>query len=248
MKRLWLLLLAVALAAGCAGRGNTPAFHAIPTEATAERGSAAAFDHALDHPESGYYPLNDYFNMESGGSLHILTGFETLQQTKSYTCGAAAAQMVLHWFGEDGYDERSLAAVLGSNDTHGTTVEAVRDFFEDLGWNVIANAGTQPYFADAETFVSYAVRRLDEGTPLLVDWEDWDGHWQVIVGIDTMDPLSVYDDVLIFADPCDVSDHWQDGYSTFSAARFFHMWREGPCSENDPPYVQSFVIAHPSGG
>lgn len=46
----------------------------------------------------------------------------------------------------------------------------------------------------------------------MVDWVDWAGHWQVLIGIDTCGTESVYDDVMILADPYDVTDHYQDGY------------------------------------
>jgi hypothetical protein len=43
--------------------------------------------------------------MESAGSLHILSGFETYQQTTEYTCGTASALMVLNWFGAGVFSE-----------------------------------------------------------------------------------------------------------------------------------------------
>ena len=54
-----------------------------------------------------------------------------------------------------------------------------------------------------------------------------------------------YDDVLIFADPYDVTDHKQDGYYTYPLGRFFGMWREGPCAGKAEPYQQPFVAAWP---
>ena len=79
----------------------------------------------------------------------------------------------------------------------------------------------------------------------MVDWVDWAGHWQVLIGIDTCGTDTPYDDVLIFADPYDITDHFQDGYYIFSLGRFFGMWREGPCTEKNEPYRQPFVTAWP---
>lgn len=79
----------------------------------------------------------------------------------------------------------------------------------------------------------------------MVDWVDWAGHWQVIIGIDTCGSDTPYDDVLIFADPYDITDHYQDGYYIFPLSRFYGMWREGPCAEKENPYKQPFVVAHP---
>ena len=54
---------------------------------------------------------------------------------------------------------------------------------------------------------------------------------------------SPYDDVLIMADPYDVTDHSQDGYYLVPLARFFEIWREGPCTQIAIPYEQPFVTA-----
>ena len=43
---------------------------------------------------------------------------------------------------------------------------------------------------------------------------------------------SPYDDVLIMADPYEVTDHNQDGYYIVPLARFFEMRRYGSCTQN----------------
>ena len=48
----------------------------------------------------------------------------------------------------------------------------------------------------------------------MVDWIDWGGHWQVIIGLDTIGTDDTEDDVLVMADPYDTTDHYQDGYYT----------------------------------
>ena len=80
-----------------------------------------------------------------------------------------------------------------------------------------------------------------------MDWEDWIGHWQVIIGIDTMETEAPYDDVLIMADPYDITDHYQDGYYIVPYGRFFDMWREGPCTDQLIPYVQAYLRVFPNG-
>ena len=84
------------------------------------------------------------------------------------------------------------------------------------------------------------MEQIDGGTPVLVDWVDWGGHWQVVIGVDDCGTESVWDDVLIFADPYDVTDHCQDGYYTFPLGRFFSMWKEGSGDG-----VQPYVTARP---
>lgn len=223
--------------------------HSIPYpenyETHMDEYGADAFANSLDHEDSMYFTSNDYYNMTSSGSLHLLEKFETYQQTTEYSCGAASSLMVLNYFGESAYDEIALAEQMNTDTTHGTTVEAIRDFFQGLGWNVDANASVDTRFSSPEEFADYLVETIDAGTPVMVDWVDWCGHWQVVIGIDTMNQDSVYDDVLILADPYDVTDHAQDGYYVFPLGRFFGMWYEGPCTLNEPVYQQPFVVAAP---
>lgn len=130
--------------------------------------------------------------------------------------------MVLHRFGEDGIDEMTIAELAEMDSTKGTSVEGLADFFTGLGWNVDANASTEPRFADPTEAEAYLLEKLD--------------------ACGTDDP---YDDVLILADPYDITDHCQDGYYIFPFGRFFDMWREGVCAQKDVPYEQPFVTAWP---
>ena len=197
---------------------------------------------------SRYYVFNDFFNMESDETLHILTHFQTYQQTTEYTCGAACSLMVLNWFGKSRYHEMLVGQLIESIPGKGSTVENIADFFDLIGWEVDYHADTELRFQEPEDFERYVIDSIDNHTPVLVDWVDWvdwAGHWQVIIGIDTCGTEEPYDDVLIFADPYDVTNHFQDGYYTFPLARFFYMWREGPCAQKKEPYQQPFVTARP---
>ena len=207
---------------------------------------ADAFAGALNHPDSRYYAVNDFYHMQSDDSLHILSNFETYQQTTEYTCGTAAALMVLHWFGEDGYDEMSLCDLVEIDQSKGTSVEGMVKFFQSIGWDVDFHADTDYRFESIEDAQAYLLDRIDAGIPVMVDWVDWAGHWQVVIGLDECGTDSPYDDVLILADPYDVTDHYQDGYYTFPLGRFFDMWREGPCAQKTEPYLQPFVAAQPA--
>jgi len=103
---------------------------------------------------------------------------------------------------------------------------------------------------DTELFVedaadSYFVRwlrgHLEAGRPVLVEWGDWDGHWMVIIGYDTMGTPGIGDDVIIFADPYDTSDHWQDGYYFYPAERWFTLWRDRNVAEK-PYQLQPYIV------
>ena len=206
---------------------------------------ASSFCGMADHNKSRYYIANDFYNMKSDGTLHILENFETYQQTKEYTCGAASALMVLNWYGKKKYDEIAVSQLVESHTSKGSSVENIADFFDLIGWDVDFYADTKPKFETIYDVEKFFIDSIDSGTPVMIDWVDWAGHWQVLIGIDTCSSDTPYDDVLIFADPYDVTDHKQDGYYTFPLGRFLGMWREGACVEKAEPYVQPYVIAKP---
>ena len=206
---------------------------------------ASAFSGKVNHANSRYYVFNDYYNMQSDETLHILSHFETYQQTTEYTCGAASALMVLNWFGQKQYHEKAIAGLLETHCTNGSSVENIGDLFDLLGWNVDTHASTDRKFQTVEAAEQAIIDYIDRGIPIMVDWVDWAGHWQVLIGIDTCGTDTPYDDVLIFADPYDVTDHKQDGYYTYPLGRFFGMWREGPCAGKAEPYQQPFVATWP---
>ena len=117
---------------GSMERNNLPQLHTIdnpkPCQTESEEG-AAAVSGKLNHANSRYYVFNDYYNMESDDTLHILPHFKTYQQTTEYTCGAASALMVLNWFGKSQYHERVIGQLVESHHTKGTTVENLADLF-----------------------------------------------------------------------------------------------------------------------
>ena len=206
---------------------------------------ASSFGGATDHLQSRYYVANDYFHMKSDATLHILHQFQTYQQTTEYTCGAASALMVLIWFGQKQYHEKAVAGLLETHVTQGSSVENIADLFDLIGWNVDSHASAERRFQTVEDAEQAIIDYIDRGIPMMIDWVDWAGHWQVLIGIDTCGTDTPYDDVLIFADPYDVTDHKQDGYYTYPLGRFFGMWREGPCAGKSVPYQQPFVAAWP---
>lgn len=236
---------------GAAGRQERllPQFHAIDypktLTTTKDEKGADAFGHTLDHPQSRYYVINDFYNLKSDKTLHIISKFKTYQQTTEYTCGSAAAVMTLHHFGEKSYDEAQIARLAGIHNTKGTSVEGLRDFFLGIGYQVDYHADTKPRFESIKNCEKYFLQQIDAGNPIMVDWVDWSGHWQVVIGLDTCGTESPYDDVLILADSYDVTDHYQDGYYIYPFGRFFSMWREGPCAEKATPYEQPFVVVCP---
>ena len=256
MKKPILLLLLLLLVCACCACGGAksapekalPALHTIPADASLEtlydEDGADAFGNGLDHADTVYYAVNDYYNMTSGGSLHILPHFATYQQTTEYSCGCATALMVLNFYGIEDYDELEICTLAGTEPGKGTSVEGLVSFLEGVGLDLDYHADTDHRFETIEDAEQYLIETIDRGCPVMVDWVDWYGHWQTIIGIDACGTESPYDDVLIMADSYDITDHFQDGYYIVPFGRFFDMWREGPCAGKDVPYEQPFVTAY----
>ncbi len=242
-----LVLLVVLTAPAFADSDSTIPF---PADYDTTSSGASAYQNSGDHTDSIYFAHPDYYNMTSTDTLTILTNFKTYQQTTEYTCGPASVLMVLNYFGETGYTEMEIAEIAGCQEGTGSTPQGLTTFFESIGWEVTNNLsdgsenGEEEF--DSETFAAWVIENLSEGTPIIVDWIDWDGHFQVIIGYDTMGTDSVGDDVLIVADPYDTSDHLQDGYYTLGAERFFYMWHEGFSADGDDIQVQPYVLARPA--
>jgi len=87
---------------------------------------------------------------------------------------------------------------------------------------------SENYVEDAKDsyFVKWVKGHIEAGRPIMVEWGDWDGHWQAIIGYDNNGTPGIGDDILIFADPYDTSDHWQDGYYYYPLERWFYMWKD----------------------
>ena len=177
-----------------------------------------------DHEGSPYFSQLDFYNMTSTDTLTILTNFKTLQQSREWSCGVTSALMTLEWYGLRGdYTEETLARLReGGAEPGATSLSQMVDIFEGVGgfecYSAI-DAGEDVY--DIFTF-DYIQETLAAGNPIMIGWNDWGGHWQVIIGYDNMGTETVQDDVLIVADPYDTTDHNQDGYGVYGAERFMY--------------------------
>ena len=243
---------------GCGSSSSTsaPEKHllAYPEGYDTESGGGSSYDGCCDNADTPYFAVNDYYNMQSEGSLHILSNFASYQQSTEYSCGPACAHMVINWFGGDTekYDELTICKLSGTTEDAGTDAKGMNKFFKkDLGWYTEFHFSTSEKFSwdDSDDplldFENYCIKNIDNGVPVMVDWSDWGGHWQCIIGIDTCQEDLSADDVLILADPYDTSDQYQDGYYTYSAERFFYQWHEGEKSTLDGPAQQPFLTVMP---
>lgn len=102
---------------------------------------------------------------------------------------------------------------------------------------------TDKFVEDAKDsfFVKWITDHIKAGRPIMVEWGDWDGHWQAIIGYDNNGTPGIGDDMLIFADPYDTSDHWQDGYYYFPLERWFYMWKDRNVAPK-PYQIQPYIV------
>lgn len=105
------------------------------------------------------------------------------------------------------------------------------------------NPDTDKWVTDAKDsyFVQWLTGHLKENRAIMVEWVDWNGHWQAIIGYDNNGTAAIGDDTLIFADPYDTSDHSQDGYYVYPLERWFYMWHDRSVASK-PLQLQPYII------
>ena len=201
---------------------------------------ASAAPKEIDHKDSVYFTMPDFYEMRGTESRTMLTHYPTYQQTREYTCGPAAALTVFYWYGNRDYDEMSLAKGMKTQGYPiGTNPKDMVDFFKEIGWEVKSSLDS-PAFASENAFKDFVLENLRQGTPIMVENVEWGGHWRVIIGYDTMGTESILDDVLILADSYDTCDHKQDGYAVNNASKFYAMWFDHsmlPKEQSNQPWI-----------
>lgn len=199
----------------------------------------------INHPDSIYYPDLDFYNMTSRGDRIILPHFGTYQQTTEYTCGPSASLMVLRYYGNYDFDEMELAKEMKTQGYPiGTNPANMVKFFQKIGWEVessVSKGAVQ--FKKFGEFREFVLKNLELGRPIIVENIEWGGHWRVIIGYDGIGTDVTQDDVLIFAEPYDTTDHEHDGYSFGSARRFYSMWFDHsmlPKKQRNQPWIVAY--------
>ena len=186
-------------------------------------GGANSVERNGDHQDSPYFYRADFYHAKTGGGLYILPQFKTIQQTSWWSCGVSCTEMVLEYYGKRAdWNEEKLAALREAHDGHiGTCLDQVIDMFQAVGGFQLETTYDHADNLDAIN-MTFIREHIVAGTPILVGWNDWGGHWQVIIGYDTMGTEYEGDDVIIVADPFDTTDHNQDGYGVYGAERFIY--------------------------
>lgn len=197
----------------------------------------------LNHINSPYYTMNDFYNMKSTWSLRILSNYHVIQQTEDYSCWCASLLWALNYYWIEGYDEIGLCDLIWASELTWTSIEWINSFLDSIWLNHFYHGAKDLFFFSPEHFEEYLLVKLDSWYVTLVNWLDYWWHRQAIIWLDTMGTEDVYDDVLIMADSLDETDHHQDGYFIVPFARFFYMWEEASFTEWK--YKQTFVTIFP---
>lgn len=201
-----------------------------------------------------YYHHYNFYDIEKeenfdASTLTILKNFKAFQQTTEETCGPVCALMVLTYLKDkdvDGFTEISLAKSIGTKKYPiGTKLKNLVDFFKSLGrYEVVSSIDYRRKnglcFPEFEDFKSFILENLKQGNPIIVENIDYGGHYRVIIGYDNLSSNGD-EDILIFADPYDDTDGLRDGYNYFPASRFYYMWFDDHCLE-DEYKKQAFIV------
>ena len=172
----------------------------------------------------------------SPASLSLLASVPDVRQSTGYTCGAAALQAVLAYWGTEEREDR-LAARLHSTPEAGTHPLDILRVAREFGLSADLREGLD--LADLEA-------ALASGTTVIVDLQAWreradrpwtetwdDGHYMVLLG---MDGASLY-----FEDPSLLGSR-----GTIPRAEFVDRWHdyegEPPLDPTDRKYVHMAIF------
>jgi peptidoglycan hydrolase-like protein with peptidoglycan-binding domain len=112
--------------------------------------------------------------------------------------------------------------------SYGASTASLVKAFKDRGYAVVTSADTADEsgysFHTEVEFGAYLKEQLTAGHPTMVENVEWGGHWMVIIGYDDMGTDTPLDDVLVFADPYDTTDQYQDGYFTKNFEKYYCEW------------------------
>jgi predicted double-glycine peptidase len=128
--------------------------------------------------------------------VSILLDFPSVRQSRDYTCGVAAFQAILEYYGIS-FREDQLEKLLGTTETDGTRPDQIVKLARHLGLQVIEMELMK---------IEDLAQCLRYGFPILVVFQSWcqkdccqyaendnNGHYAVIIGIDHQ--------MIIFEDP-----------------------------------------------
>ena len=174
-----------------------------------------------------YYADLDYYNLPSNENLTMLTGYKTRLQPTGWTCGMSSLLTVLEWYGLRGnLNDFDLANLRHTEKWEaGTSIEEMHNVIAALNeLGIVDNYRIKSWLDDPEGLFNpaFVKAELAAGHPIMVLWNAYGWHWQVIIGYDDMGTAGTNDDVLIMMDPYDTTDQNANGYYLESYERLIY--------------------------
>ena len=192
-----------------------------------QEGSGAYYKRKADIKQSPYYPIiNFYSNNEISKTIKLLPNFKTYQQTSPTSCGDASAYMALRYLGINNVTEDALFKEAGTTDKGTNTLPLAAAIEKLAGPSIKAEAKQNNEILSEEAYLKLVKECTEPNNKcvLIMESVEWGGHWMTLIGYDDMGTTETADDVLIFADPFDTTDHNQDGYYIVSYQRYNAGW------------------------
>lgn len=199
-------------------------------------GKGAPKNGEFDVADSQYFLENDFYNMNSTNEeypLLLLPKFKSYQQTMQDSSAFACLVMVFNDLGLDVTGEYSELSLLNKYQNYFNTTVYNNDLSVDDA-NLSEFVNSLGYTAEAHKIMNVGagnirnkvIENLKAGNYILVKYMSASNfQWKVIIGWDQMGTDDkCYDDVIIFADPFDSTDHHQTGYSHVRAEMFAKWW------------------------
>ncbi len=209
-------------------------------------GEGAPMNGELDTENDTYYTVFDYYTLYSTETRTLMRGFAPYQQTMADSDGIACALMIFNNEGKDIFGDYSEVALVDKYEElnkqtvygNGCTPAGLTKLFKAFGYTASYELGAPASFA---TFFNQCAQ---DGRYIMVRWQaGLYARWMLVIGYETMGTDSTGDDVIIFADPFDASDHCQDGYYIYHYARFNNWWKDmGKQKNGDPVATQELVV------
>ena len=190
-------------------------------------GSGAHYNRTADVKKSPYYPIISFYsNNGISKTIKLLPNFKTYQQTTPTSCGDASAFMALRYLGINNVTEDALFKEAGTTDKGTNTLPLAAAIEKLAGQSIKAEAKTNNDVLSEQEYLTLVKDCTNPKNNCVVIMEsvEWGGHWMTLIGYDDMGTTETADDVLIFADPFDTTDHNQDGYYIVSYQRYNAAW------------------------
>ena len=135
-------------------------------------------------------------------------------------------QILESYAGKAVHSETELIKLMDINPQQGVTTDQLAKFLAKQGWQVEKSSSKRQLNSYGE-FLEFVELNIANKLPIFVESSIWGGHWRLIIGIDKRGNDIAEDDVLIMADPMDIADDVQDGYTIVNARQFFYSWFDG---------------------